>query len=101
MPLLAYGEFNGRGRMQFFDLPVEWIDPLETSIEFPTPVVRGGTAVIQAIVTRRGNDPQPVTLKFTEIPPSVTAPESIEVAADESRCDIELQVAFYLERKPI
>lgn len=92
LTLLAYGEFNGRGRLQSFDVPIEWIDPIKLSIEFPTPVVRGGTAVIRANIARRGSDPQPATLTFTELPPGVTAPESIEVAADQSHCDIEIQI---------
>jgi hypothetical protein len=93
LPLLVYGEFNGRGRMESYQLPVEWIDPLQISLEFPTPVVPGGSAVIRAQMTRRGDDPQPVTLKFAELPPGVTAPPVSEVAADQSHCDIELQIA--------
>ncbi len=93
LKLLAYGELNGRGRVDTFPIPVQWIDPVHVSLEFPEPLIAGGTANVRAAVTRHGNDPQPVTLTFPSPPAGVTTPESVTVAADQSQVDLTLQVA--------
>ncbi len=92
LPLAAYAEFNGRGRVQRFPLAVEWIDPVQVQLEFPEPLVRGGTARVRANVRRLGSDPQPVLLSLASPPAGLVGPESITVAADQSQVEFDLQI---------
>ena len=91
--VLAYAEFQGRGRIETFDLPIEWIDPVEVALESEAVWVAGGTAVLRIKLQRRGNDPQPVEVSLTGLPPGVTAKESIIVAAEETEVELQLSIA--------
>ncbi|MCA9165792.1 MAG: hypothetical protein KDA62_22550, partial [Planctomycetales bacterium] len=44
-------------------------------------------------LTRAGDDPQPVTLKWTKLPAGVTGDESMMIAADQSELEVELRAA--------
>ncbi len=91
--LVAFAQFNGRGQLQTYEMPIEWIDPVKVRIEFPEPMLSGGTVRARAIVARQGTDPQPVTLTLVDLPAGFTAAEPIVVAADQSEAAIELAVA--------
>jgi Protein of unknown function (DUF1549)/Protein of unknown function (DUF1553) len=93
LPLLVYGEHNGHGRIETFNLPIQWIDPLRVSIQFNEPFVRGGRMKAEVSLQREGNDPQPVSISLANLPAGITGPEPITIAADQSRADFELQVA--------
>ena len=93
LPLLVFGEFNGHGRIETYNLPVQWIDPVRASLQFPEPLVRGGRAAAELHLARDGNDPQPVTIALSGLPAGITAPESLSVAADQMHVDFEIQVA--------
>ena len=90
---MVFAEFNGRGRIETVELPIEWIDPISISIESPGPLVAGKKNVIVARVDRAGDDPQPVTIKFPKLPAGVTGPESVNVAADAEQAEIELELS--------
>lgn len=93
LPLSVYGEFNGHGRIENYSMPVQWIDPLKVSLKFSQPLVRGGRVNVIAQAQRDGDDPQPVTIKLTNLPTGVSGPESIAVAADRSQAEFDLQIA--------
>lgn len=93
LSLKVYGEFNGRGRMETCNLPIQWIDPVRVTVGFLEPLVLGGGARAEVRVLREGNDPQPVTLTFGNLPAGITGPESISVAADQTNAEFEFQIA--------
>lgn len=92
LPLLVYGEFNGHGRVETYNLPIQWIDPVRLSVTFSQPFVRGGPARAEVHLAREGNDPQPVTITLTNLPSGITGPESIAIAADQTQSNFELQI---------
>lgn len=92
VPLLLFTEFNGRGRIESAELPVQWVDPLRISIEPSSPLVAGNAGTLVATVERAGNDPQPVTIKFSDVPAGIVAPEPLSIAADQTRMEIPLQL---------
>lgn len=92
MPLSVYGEFNGRGRIETYNMPIQWIDPVRITTKFPEPFVRGGRVRVEAHLLREGTDPQPVTIAFANLPVGITTPESIVVAADQTRAEIEMKI---------
>lgn len=93
LPLLLFSDFNGHGRIVTYDLPIEWIDPIRVSLEFPQPLVRGGSVVVRAKLQREGEDRQPVTLTFSDLPTGVSSPEKIEIGVDDSLAEFELELA--------
>ncbi len=97
LKLQAYGELNGRGRLTPLDVPVQWIDPVQVSLQFPQPLVVGGAASLRAMLTRQGNDPQPVTLTFPNPPAGLTLPESVTIAADQTQADFSVHIAPAIE----
>jgi hypothetical protein len=99
--LLVFAEFNGRGRMETVELPIEWIDPVKVSLESPGPLVAGKKNTIVAHIDRAGDDRQPVTIRFNKYPQGVTGPESVQVAADAQQATIELDVAANVGSDPI
>lgn len=93
IPLLTYSSLNGRGRLHTYAMPVEWIDPLSVALEFPEPMILGGTVRVRAGVIRQGSDPQPVVLTATELPAGVTLTGPIAIAADQTQVEFELSLA--------
>ena len=81
--LLAYSEFNGRGRMTEKELPVEWIDPVKVSVSVSEPLVAGKTQSISLNVERQGDDPQSVEVAFTSLPKGWTVAKPVSVPADQ------------------
>lgn len=93
LPLRVYGEFNGHGRTETYNLPIEWIDPVRVKLKFPEALVSGGRVRAEVQVHRQGNDPQPVTISLASLPLGITGPESITIAADQAEAEFELQIA--------
>jgi hypothetical protein len=93
LPLLVYGEFQGRGRVETYDMPIEWFDPVSVEMTFPELFVRGGRVRTEVHLSRQGNDPQPVTISLANLPAGIQGPESIVIAADQTHAELELQIA--------
>lgn len=93
LPLLVFGEFNGHGRIETYNLPIQWIDPVRVTTHFPEPLVRGGRVGAEVHLLREGIDPQPVTIALANLPAGMTGPDSIAIAADQTRAEFELQIA--------
>ncbi len=90
--LQAYGEFKRVGRLEEFQVPLNWIDPLKIGLGFEEPVVHGGTVHVSANVQRGGNDSQPATLKLINLPLGISGPDSISLAANESTVGFDLEI---------
>ncbi len=93
LPLLVFGEFNAHGRIETYNLPIQWIDPVRVTTKFPEPFVRGGRVRAEVHLLREGSDPQPVAIAFASLPAGITGPESIAIAADQTQAEFELQIA--------
>ncbi len=93
LPLLVFGEFNGHGRIETYNLPIQWIDPVRVTTKFSEPFIRGGRVRSEVHLLREGTDPQPVTIAFASFPAGITGPESIAIAADQTHAEFELQIA--------
>lgn len=93
LPLLVYGEFNGHGRIETYNMPIEWIDPLCVTMTFSEPFVRGGRVRGVVNLSRQGSNPQAVTIALTSVSAGISGPESIAIPADQSQADFELQIA--------
>lgn len=93
LPLLVFGDLNGHGRIATYNLPIQWIDPLGVTTQFTQQIIRGGLAHAEVSLIRAGADPQPVTLTLANLPVGVTGPDSITIAADQSRAEFDLQIA--------
>ena len=62
LPLLVFGEFNGHGRIETYNLPVQWIDPVRVVDQrFPNRLFAVDALRAEVHLLREGNDPQPVT----------------------------------------
>lgn len=92
LTLYAYGEFKGTGRLEKFQLPIQWIDPLGIELVFQEPVVRGGAVNGQVRLVREGGDTQPVTLAFVNLPHGISGPEAITIPADQAKADFQLKI---------
>ena len=90
--VLAYSDFNGRGRMTENKLPVQWIDPVKLSVSAVHPLIAGKTQTITLHVQRQGNDPQPAQVAFTSLPKGWTVAESVTVSADKNTAAFNLTV---------
>ncbi|PQO44163.1 DUF1549 domain-containing protein [Blastopirellula marina] len=88
-----FGEIHGKGLVEKVSLPIKWFDPVQVALSYPEPIVRGGPARVVATVARSGADPQPVALRLTDLPPGVTGPAEVAVAADQTSAEFELQIA--------
>ena len=93
LPLLVFGEFNGRGRIATYNLPIQWHDPVRVSMKFSEPLVLGGRVRTEVHVLREGNDPQPVTIALASLPVGITGPKSIAIAAEQTHAEFDLQIA--------
>ncbi len=92
LPLRLFAEFNGRGRIEAYEMPVQWIDPVAVTLEFSEPIIRGGLARGSVQLLRQGNDPQPVTIAIASLPPGITGADSITIAGDQTSAEWEIQV---------
>ncbi len=92
LPLLVFGDFNGHGRIETYNLPIQWIDPVRVTTKFSEPFVRGGRVRAEVHLLREGTDPQPVTIAFASLPAGITGPESLVIAADQTHAEFDLQI---------
>ena len=92
LKLICYGEM-GRGQTVVHNLPVEIIDPVAVSLAPAGAVAAGKTQKVKITAVRKGTDPQPITVKFTKLPPGVTTAEQFTIPADQTEIEIELTAA--------
>ncbi len=88
-----YGNLNGRGQLFASELKVRLFEPLLVTAGALPPVKRGQTQKLSLEVKREGGEPQPVVIKLNNLPAGVTGPESVTVAANETKSEITLTVA--------
>ena len=90
----AYAELAGSGRaIVSGEVKLNIITPLAASITVPGPLAMGQTQKVKVTLVRRGDDKQPVDLKFKKLPPGVTGPDKTTLAADQTEVEIELSAA--------
>ncbi|MCC9608494.1 DUF1549 domain-containing protein [Blastopirellula sp. JC732] len=92
LTVTVFGEIHGKGSLENVAIPIKWFDPVQVALTFPETIVRGGPARVVATVTRAGGDPQPVTLRLTDLPAGITAPETITVDADQTTAEFDVQL---------
>ena len=89
----AFAEYAGSGHAVIGDIRLHVITPLAVATAPAGPLVQGQKQKVKLTLTRRGDDKQPVELKFKSLPASVTAPEKTTLAADQNEVEIELTAA--------
>jgi hypothetical protein len=90
----TFAEMGTVGRaIQSGDVRLNVITPLAISVAPAGSIVQGQKQKVKLTVTRRGDDKQPVDLKFKALPAGVTAPEKTTLAADQNEIEIELSAA--------
>lgn len=90
----TYAELTGTGlAVASNDVVVNIVDPLAVSVAPVGPIVAGQKQKVKLAVTRRAEDRAVVELKFKALPPGVTGPEKISLAADQNDVEIELTAA--------
>lgn len=89
----VFADFGGRGRIETFQFPIEWIDPVQLELNFLAPLIVGRESTVRAAILRQGNDPQSVILKPVDLPAGVTAPESVTIPADQPHVDFPISLA--------
>jgi hypothetical protein len=91
---LTFGELGTDGRtVQSGDIRLNVITPLAVVAAPAGPLVQGQKQKIKLTLIRRGDDKQPVDLKFKTLPAGVTAPEKTTLAADQNEIEVELSAA--------
>ena len=92
LPLLAFAEFNGRGRMHSQNVSVSWIDPLKVSIKPNRPLVGGSAQHVEvSFAWDAAATSQPVKLTWLNLPAGMVGPP-LEVAAGIAEAKLELQL---------
>ena len=87
----AFAEMGALGRaVQSGEIRLNVVTPLAVAAAPAGPLVQGQKQKVKLTVTRRGDDRQPVDLKFKALPAGVTGPEKTTLAADQSEVEIEL-----------
>jgi len=90
----AFAEYAGAGRAILSgDFRLNVITPLAVAAAPAGPLVQGQKQKVKLTLTRRGDDKQPVDLKFKSLPAGVTAPEKTTLAADQNEVEVELTAA--------
>jgi hypothetical protein len=90
----AFAEMGPLGRaIQSGDIRLNVITPLAVAVAPAGPLVQGQKQKIKLTLTRRGDDKQPVDVKFKALPAGVTGPEKTTLAADQGEVEIELSAA--------
>lgn len=88
--LRAFAEFQGRGRLETVQIPVKWFDPLQVQLSEFTTLVAGQTITALVTVTRAGNDPQPVTVRWGANMDGFVAGEPVVIPADQTKGRLQL-----------
>ena len=90
----AFAEMGANGRaVQSGDIRLNVITPMAIAIAPAGPLVQGQKQKVKLTLTRRGDDRQPVEVKFKALPVGVTAPEKTALAADQGEVEVELSAA--------
>ncbi|MEX2174189.1 MAG: hypothetical protein WD872_07490 [Pirellulaceae bacterium] len=90
----AFTEMGTNGRaVQSGDIRLNVVTPLAITVAPAGPLVVGQKQKVKLTLTRRGDDRQPVDLKFKAFPPGVTGPEKTTLTADQQEIEIELAAA--------
>ena len=90
----TFAEMGTDGRaVQSGDIRVNVITPLAVAAAPAGPLVQGQKQKVKLTLTRRGDDKQPVDLKFKALPAGVTAPEKTTLTADQTEVEVELNAA--------
>ncbi len=84
---------NQPKRVVLGNVAIRVVDPVEVSLVPAGPIIAGGKQQFKILLTRYGGDPAPVQLSLKNLPAGVTAPETLEIAADKSELDVELSAA--------
>ncbi len=90
LTLVAFGEFQQRGRIEQLQFPVQWIDPVRVSLDEVTSLVAGQTVDYPVRIDRQGTDPQPITLRWSNLPQGMTGIESVVVPPDQTQATMSL-----------
>ena len=91
---LAYAEMAGNGRaIVSGEIGINVITPLAAVVAPAGPITAGQKQKIKITLTRRGDDKQPVDVKFKKLPVGVTGPEKTTFAPDQNEMEIELTAA--------
>jgi hypothetical protein len=90
----AFAEYAGSGRAVLSgDIRLNVITPLAVAVAPAGPLVQGQKQKVKLTLTRRGDDKQPVDVKFKALPAGVTAPDKTTLAADQNEVEVELMAA--------
>lgn len=90
----TFAEVATDGRsIQSGDVRLNVITPLGIAAVPAGPLVQGQKQKVKLTLSRRGDDKQPVDLKFKSLPAGVTAPEKTTLAADQNEIEVELSAA--------
>lgn len=90
----AYAEMSANGRaIVSGEIGINVITPLAAVVAPAGPITAGQKQKVKITLTRRGDDKQPVNVKFKKLPPGVTGPETTTFAPDQNEMEIELSAA--------
>lgn len=91
--ILTYAEMAGRGQAVLTrDVAINVITPLSVAVTPAGPLVVGQAQKVKVALTRRGDDKQPVDVKFKKLPAGVTL-QKVTVSSDQSEVEFELAAA--------
>jgi hypothetical protein len=91
---LAYAEMAGNGRaIVSGEIGIKVITPLAAVVVPAGPITAGQKQKVKITLTRRGDDKQPVDVKFKKLPAGVAGPEKSTFAPDQNEMEIELSAA--------
>lgn len=90
----AFSEMGPNGRaVQSGDIRVNVVTPLAVVVAPAAPLVQGQTQKVKFTLTRKGDDKQPVNVKFKALPAGVTAPETTTLNPDQNEIEIDVTAA--------
>ena len=89
----TYAEHAGVGQLVTAEIPVTIGTPLAVSLVPDGPLTQGQPQKAKVVLTRAGDDKQPVEVKFKKLPAGVTGPESVKLEAEQNEIEIELTAA--------
>ncbi|MCC6510780.1 MAG: hypothetical protein IT423_16870, partial [Pirellulaceae bacterium] len=92
LKFLWYGVLNGRGQIVESTVKVRLFDPLKLTVSSLPQLKPGQSQKVAIEILREGGEPQPVTVKYANLPAGVTAAE-LTIAAAESKAEVTLTAA--------
>ncbi len=85
--------FQGQPKSVVHDAVLRVVKPLQVSVAPAGPLVSGGTQKAKITITRYGDEKQPVQLTLENLPPGVSAPADLVIAAEATEIEIDLTAA--------